>query len=73
MIVTSMQLTLSLRRDIAVLQKESSSLEGEQDVNISPVRSHGKRFPTPVLCAAVQTIERCREDTWSKATGANDT
>ncbi len=32
MIVTSMQLTLSSRRDIAVLQKESSSLEGEEDV-----------------------------------------
>jgi hypothetical protein len=34
MIVTSMQLTLSSRRDIAVLQKESSALEGEEDVNI---------------------------------------
>src|SRR5216684_2965906 len=33
MIVTSMQLTLSSRRDIAVLQKESSALEGEEDVN----------------------------------------
>ncbi len=33
MIVTSMQPTLSSRRDIAVLQKESSSLEGEEDVN----------------------------------------
>jgi hypothetical protein len=32
MIVTSMQLTLSSRRDIAVLQKESSALEGEVDV-----------------------------------------
>jgi hypothetical protein len=31
MIVTSMQLTTSSRRDIAVLQKESSSLEGEED------------------------------------------
>jgi hypothetical protein len=27
-----MQLTLSSRRDIAVLQKESSALEGEEDV-----------------------------------------
>src|SRR5271156_2188284 len=35
MIVTSMQLTLSSRRDIAVLQKESSSLEGEEDVKVS--------------------------------------
>src|SRR3984957_21244640 len=32
MIVTSMQLTISSRRDIAVLQKESSSLQGEEDV-----------------------------------------
>jgi len=32
MIVTSMQLTLSSRRDIAVWQKESSALEGEEDV-----------------------------------------
>jgi len=32
MIVTSMQLTISSRRDIAVLQKESSSFEGEEDV-----------------------------------------
>src|ERR1700679_2191803 len=35
MIVTSMQLTLSSRRDIAVLQKESSALEGEEDVKRS--------------------------------------
>jgi hypothetical protein len=28
-----MQLTISSRRDIAVLQKESSFLEGEEDVN----------------------------------------
>src|ERR1700733_1984881 len=34
MIVTSMQLTISSRRDIAVLQKESTSLEGEEDVKI---------------------------------------
>jgi Mg2+/Co2+ transporter CorC len=33
MIETSMQLTISSRRDIAVLQKESSALEGEEDVN----------------------------------------
>jgi hypothetical protein len=36
MIVTSMQLTISSRRDIAVLQKESSSVEGEEDVNGDP-------------------------------------
>jgi hypothetical protein len=36
MIVTSMQLTISSRRDIAVLQKESSSLEGEEDVKNRP-------------------------------------
>jgi len=35
MIVTSMQLTISSRRDIAVLQKESSALEAEEDVKIS--------------------------------------
>ena len=33
MIVTSTQLTISSRRDIAVSQKESSALEGEEDVN----------------------------------------
>jgi hypothetical protein len=32
MIVTLMQLTISSRRDIAALQKESSALEGEEDV-----------------------------------------
>src|SRR5580700_8932689 len=32
MIVTSMQPKISSRRDIAVLRKESSSLEGEEDV-----------------------------------------
>ena len=34
MIVTSMRLTTSSRRDIAVLRKESSSLEGEEDVKM---------------------------------------
>jgi hypothetical protein len=38
MIVTSMQLTISSRRDIAVLQKESSSLEGEEDVKLEIIR-----------------------------------
>jgi hypothetical protein len=33
MIVTSMQLKISSRRDIAVLRKKSSSFEGEKDVN----------------------------------------
>ncbi len=37
MIVTSMQITISSRRDIAVLQKESSALEGEEDVNVNLV------------------------------------
>jgi hypothetical protein len=32
--VTSMQLTISSRRDIAVLRKKSSSLEGEEDVKV---------------------------------------
>jgi hypothetical protein len=36
MIVTSMQLTISSRRGIAVLQKESLALEGEEDVNQRP-------------------------------------
>jgi hypothetical protein len=36
MIVTSMQLTISSRRDIAVLGKESSSVEGEGDVKVLP-------------------------------------
>jgi hypothetical protein len=40
MIVTSMQLTISSRRDIAVLQKESSPLECEEDVN-GPLPCHG--------------------------------
>jgi hypothetical protein len=33
MIVTTMQLTISSRRDIAALQKESPALEGGEDVN----------------------------------------
>ena len=37
MIVTSTQLTISSRRDIAVLQKESSALEGEEDVKTQAV------------------------------------
>ena len=41
MIVTSMRLTISSRRDIAVLQKESSTLEGEEDVN-ETCRAEGK-------------------------------
>ena len=40
MIVTSMQLTISSRRDIAVLQKESSSLEGEEDVKATSIEAH---------------------------------
>jgi hypothetical protein len=39
MIVTSMQLTISSRRDIAVLQKESSALEGEEDVKSLATRA----------------------------------
>jgi hypothetical protein len=35
-----MQLTISSRRDIAVLQKESSALEGEEDVNAGIVYRH---------------------------------
>jgi len=32
-----MQLKISSRRDIAVLRKESSSREGEEDVNSAPL------------------------------------
>src|ERR1035441_102230 len=46
MIVTSMQLTISSRRGIAVLQKESLALEGEEDVNSFDVRIRA--------CAAVR-------------------
>src|SRR3977135_1213423 len=49
MIVTSMQLTISSRRDIAVLQKESSSLEGEEDVNRTPFTA-----PTRRECVSIQ-------------------
>jgi len=42
MIVTSMQLTISSRRDIAVLQKESPSFNGGEDVKNSLVsRNNG--------------------------------
>jgi len=44
MIVTSMQLTLSSRRDIAVLQKESLALEGEEDVKLRLPGSAAPRF-----------------------------
>jgi hypothetical protein len=52
MIVTSMQLTISSRRDIAVLQKESSALEDEEDVNESinaKCRQMASRPPTRSL------------------------
>src|ERR1700722_4530879 len=39
-----MQLTISSRRDIAVLQKESSSLEGEEDVNSVSQRILGAHY-----------------------------
>lgn len=45
MIVTSMQLTKSSRRDIAVLEKESSALEGEDDVNSREYRQGTKELP----------------------------
>src|SRR5580704_7111015 len=46
MIVTSTRLTLSSRRDIAVLQKESSSLEDEEDVNVwSRQHNRSRRHP----------------------------
>jgi len=39
MIVTSMQLTISSRRDIAVLRKKSSPREGEEDVKTVEILS----------------------------------
>jgi hypothetical protein len=54
MIVTSMQLTISSRRDIAVLPKESSSLEGEEDVNRkSPLLWVATRFDAAALSSLV--------------------
>src|SRR6266478_8647098 len=48
MIVTSMQLTLSSRRDIAVLQKESSALEGEEDVKVARLSLQRCDRPKPL-------------------------
>ena len=45
MIVTSMQLTISSRRDIAVLQKESSSFEGEEDVKAPMINDQASMRP----------------------------
>jgi hypothetical protein len=51
MIETSMQLTISSRRDIAVLQKESSALEGEEDVKsvfyVGSSHAHIRARPRP--------------------------
>jgi hypothetical protein len=52
MIVTSMQLTISSRRGIAVLQKESSALEGEEDVNDDSLYSADGRSLSGVSTAA---------------------
>lgn len=53
MIETSMQLTISSPRDIAVLQKESLSLEAEEDV---------KRIRTKVLECVICTLARHRRN-----------
>ena len=52
MIVTSMQLTSSSRRDIAVLQKESSALEGQEGVK-------GARSSTGVAIMASRRGMNC--------------
>jgi hypothetical protein len=59
-IVTSMQLTISSRRDIAVLQKESSALEGEEDVNSVPyVFAKKDDSAGPSKCSAAEvSIDR---------------
>jgi hypothetical protein len=44
MIVTSMRLTISSWRDIADLQKESSSFEGEEDVKTQCSLELGERY-----------------------------
>src|ERR1700679_464212 len=49
MIVTSMQLIISSRRDIAVLQKESSALKGEEDVKNSVLKGHHE-IPPHMVC-----------------------
>src|ERR1700730_8106730 len=60
MIVTSMQLTISSRRDIAVLQKESSALEGEEDVKNNP--GYGRVLHLPPSSAAARQSERLLGD-----------
>src|SRR6266481_8175261 len=57
MIVTSMQLTISSRRDIAVLQKESSALEGEEDVKVLR--------PIEESCRISRTDFKRRLDRWA--------
>ena len=44
MIVTSMQLTILSRRDIAVLQKESSALEGGEAVKNTSIGRAGAAY-----------------------------
>ena len=74
MIVTSMQLTISSRRDIAVLQKESSALEGEEDVNAYtlslPVHKphiNGIKRPTRMVNLSEKPVSPHREcgGSWS--------
>jgi len=64
MIVTSMQLTISSRRDIAVLQKESSSLEGEEDVNHAIVPHTRQIRRTPGSSAAGQARGTHQRRAW---------
>jgi hypothetical protein len=61
MIETSMQLTISSRRDIAVLQKESSALEGEEDVKNGSGYGYGEATPSiQVLCTLNSVSIRTR-------------
>ena len=68
MIVTSMQLTISSRRDIAVLQKESSSLEGEEDVKSAGSRIYCKN----AMKDCETTICSC-ENAWGKVAPVSST
>jgi len=58
MIVTSMQLKTSSWRDIAVLQKESSPLEGGEGVNVMGFSTLGLGGAPGMFRAAVASVNR---------------
>jgi hypothetical protein len=63
-----MQLTISSRRDIAVLQKESSSLEGEEDVkalSLEPSRESSKLIADTNPCEHTELSSNNGEGTWN--------